>query len=62
MFLVSIIDWRKVAVMARSVLDCLMLGCRERLTVPVRKATVSGSVYRAVASATIRAALAMSCR
>jgi len=45
MFLVSIIDWRKVAVMARSVLDCLMLGCRERLTVPVRKATVSGSVY-----------------
>ena len=44
MFLVDTMDWRKVAVMARSFLMWVMLGCVDRLTVPVRKATVSGIV------------------
>ena len=44
MLLVETMDWRKVAVMARSCLVCLGLGCVARLVVPVRKATVRGRV------------------
>lgn len=44
MFLEEAMDWRKVAVMVRSFLVCCGSGCVARLVVPVRKATVRGSV------------------
>jgi hypothetical protein len=38
------IDWRKVAVRASLVMVLLLRGAKAVLTVPVRKATVSGRV------------------
>jgi hypothetical protein len=55
-------DWRKVAVRARSFFQRGRGGCRERLRVPVRKATERGEVWWRAASERDKAVLSESWR